>query len=382
MRKIRQFLYLVIYVLLYVKNVGAAITFDTNPVQQINLQYQEYQHKIGYASHPYMSSENRAISSNIVELSATPPLSTITPNTQLKFKIEMHAGSDFGGGSFQTDPNYGRVFISDRNQKIGYLIKINNKPIIDENNLEITPTIKSDGSVIPNASVQIKAVDLTNSETTFSTDYISFKLYAITDTDPNRALFYYKVSMSWAFKEPYISSCNLDATVLPEGPITLEPISPAQLNSGSGEQFAKTFTLKVNNCQVVNAILDKDDFHRNDVEQVYVTFHDAYGDSIGATILKNGEGDAKGVGLQIKPLGSSQPIKYTPDGTKIYGYKDNNDPRKSDGQATAMNTIGTEATIGEAEKTFKVYYVKDPSQGNEIIPGSVVGKVTFTFSYQ
>lgn len=371
------------------------------------------------ALYPHMTRDNRSISTAPITITATLDstlvlnLLTSNPGARSGWVLDIITAA-----TPINDPNYGLLW--KYNDTWGFVIKINDQAV---NGTSIIGNPLSSTQNTLTAKVQVIAVQLqepsTNPDAWKDLPEFSFKLAAtaniatVLDTGilgTSKAYQFVVQKLPRSFDlygqlgtwddgkgVAYVSQCYKDKQSNKYQPITganqaisLEDIHTNEFNvSGESDVYA-TFTLSANNCGALND--DQTALWRNDIQKVYVTFSDQsqHGIDNDTTILKH-DGSASGIGLRIYPEGNPNPVRYTPNNTRVMGFPEMNMAEgqlKADGRATEMNyTLGTPQTnnggivqIGSATKTFRVRYVKIP--GETVQPGTVAGKVTFTFSYQ
>lgn len=368
------------------------------------------------ALHPHMTRDNRSISTAPITITATLDsalvisLLSTNPGARSGWILDVNTAA-----TPINDPNYGLLW--KYNDTWGFVIKINDQAV---NGTSIIGDPLSSTQNTLTAKVQVIAVQLqepsTNPDSWKDLPEFSFKLaataniatvldtgilgtttaYQFTVQQLPDSFDLYRQSGTWdGGGVAYVSQCYKDKQSNKYQPITganqaisLEDIHTNEFNvSGESDVYA-TFTLSVNNCGALNDA--KTEIWRNDIQKVYVTFSDQSQHGIGndSTILKH-DGSASGVGLRIYPEGNPNPVRYTPNNTRVMGFPEMNMAEgqpKADGRAVEMNyTLGDSTgdklhKIGSATKTFRVRYVKIP--GETVQPGTVAGKVTFTFSYQ
>nr|WP_246233559.1 fimbrial protein [Pelistega europaea] len=319
--------------------------------------------------------------------------------------------------------DYGDVYVDTASPNIGFIININGAQASD-NIIGLNPIVSAGEQTI-SATVSVTAVQLRLASITpdkwiapsFEFDLIPVAgdnqlssaslniagLLSILGTSYKKSHISTENLTNWYTNTAYVSYCFTPGSFTPDKVYTgskpldkvvnLPPQTANQFDEQGNSLVSATFTLDVENCGALND--DKDTLWINDVKEVYVTFADVNNNNNSSDILTN-TGTAKGVGFRIYPEGSPQSVHYTPTGTLIYGFPGGSHPMKSNGQATQMEyVLGAEETRkgnwnlqpftmrpGSASKTFRVFYAKDPSQGATVTPGTVIGKATFTFSYQ
>jgi type 1 fimbria pilin len=399
--------------------------------------YPKYNAAISYNAYryPHMTRDNRSIYTDPITITATLD-STLVLNL-LNTNPGVRSGWILDVNTAATpinDPNYGLLW--KYNDTWGFVIKINDQAV---NGTSIIGDPLSSTQNTLTAKVQVIAVQLkepsTKPDSWENLPEFNFKLAAtaniatILDTGIVGTSKEYRFTVQKlpdSFNAPgydyagggyavaYVSQChklkdNKYAAITEDNQtITLDTIHSNDFNASGESTVSATFTLSANNCGAPNDAGDK--LWRNDIQKVYVTFSDQSQRGIGndSTILKH-DGSASGVGLRIYPEGNPNPVRYTPNNTRVMGFPEMNMAEgqlKADGRATEMNyTLGSPqdriadgwalvngiwtyyydhqnfpVQIGSATKTFRVRYVKIP--GETVQPGTVAGKVTFTFSYQ
>lgn len=382
-----------------------------------------YETQISYNANAYvhMTRENRSIKTIPQTVSYT--FTDISLLTKQHFTQVGWALSVPSKYQLQTS-DYGDVYVDTASPNLGFIININGAQASD-NLIGLSP-IASVGTQTISATVSVTAVQLRLASSTpdtwvapsFEFDLIPVAgdaqlssaslniagLLSILGTNYQKSHIVTQVlDGDWFRDRAYVSYCFTPDSFTPgkvytgskplDKVVNLPPQAANQFDEQGNSLVSATFTLDVENCGALNTA--KNTLWINDVKEVYVTFADVNNNNNSSDILTN-TGTATGVGFRIYPDGSSQPVRYTPTGTLIYGFPGGSHPMKSNGQATQMEyVLGPEEKrngnwgrqpftmrSGSASKTFRVFYAKDPSHGATVTPGTVIGKATFTFSYQ